>query len=141
MRSLALVLVGLLVTPMTASPVLAQAWLTVSGSDGSFTVDMPVPFEMPAAETEPDGTVIFAYVHETLDVALRLVVVDSAAPCSGAVPDGLLLVSRSEVGSRVLQSRVHVAGQRTYRLSATSTPELEGDPMIRRFLMSMRLQD
>jgi hypothetical protein len=141
MRSLALVLVGLLVTPMTASPVLAQAWLTVSGSDGSFTVDMPVPFEMPAAETEPDGTVIFAYVHETPDVALRLVVVDSAAPCSGAVPDGLLLVSRSEVGSRVLQSRVRVAGQRTYRLSATSTPELEGDPMIRRFLMSMRLQD
>lgn len=141
MRSLAFVLVGLLLTPMAAAPVLAQAWLTVSGADGSFRVDMPVPFDMPPPEIEPDGTVILAYVHETPDMALRLVVVESTAPCSGSIADGLLLVNRSEVGARVLQSRVHVAGRRTYRLSATSTPELEGDPMIRRFLMSMRLQD
>lgn len=141
MRLLAFVLVFLLMTPMAVSPVLAQAWLTVSGAEGRFRVDMPVPFDVMPPETEPDGTVILAYVHETSDVALRLVVVDSAAPCSGSIADGDLLISRSQVGARVLQSRVHFAGQRTYRLSATSTPELEGDPMIRRFLMSMRLQD
>lgn len=140
MRSWAFALVVLLLVP-AAQPASAQAWLTVSGVDGSFRVDMPVPFDVAPAEAEPDGTVIIAYVHETTDVALRFVIVDSGAPYSESIADHALVISRSEVGTRVLQSRVHVAGRRTYRLTATSPPELESDPMIHRFLMSMRLQN
>lgn len=138
MRALVVAVVVLLVMP--ALPASAQAWLTVSGADGRFRIDLPVPFDV-LPETEPDGTVILSYVHESPEVALRLVVVDSAMPGSGPIDDDVLVVSRSEVGARVLQSRVHIAGRRTYRLSATSTPELEGDPMIHRFLTSMHLQE
>lgn len=139
MRSFAFVLVVLLVAS-GAPPAAAQAWLTVSGADGSFRLDMPIPFDVPPADIEPDGTVVLAYVHETAEVALRFEVVESPAPLVGSM-DGLLLISRAVIGERILQSRVHVAGQRTYRLTAIFPPEFEGHPMIHRFLASMRLQD
>lgn len=126
---------------MSALPVSAQVWLTVSDADGRFKVDLPVPFDMPPAETESDGTVILSYVHESPEMVLRLVVVDSVMPSPGPIDDHVLLVSRSEVGARVVQSRVQIAGRRTYRLSATSTPELQADPMIHRFLTSIHLQE
>jgi len=50
-----------------------------------------------------------------------------------------VLVSRIEDGPRILQTRVYVVGHRTFRLIAISTPELEGHPMIDRFLSSVRL--
>jgi hypothetical protein len=140
MRSLAFTLVVLLLAPVAAQQAVAQAWLTVSGADGSFRLDMPIPFDVPPADIEPDGTVVLAYVHETAEVALRFEVVESPMRLSESM-DRLLLISRAEIGARILQSRVQVAGQRTYRLTATFPPEFEGDPMIHRFLASMRLQD
>jgi hypothetical protein len=122
----------------SASPAKAEAWLTVGSADGRFRLEMPVPFDLPPSETEPDGTVTFSYLHETPDVALRFEMVE-AAPCScEPVAAPVALASRAG-GTRIVQARVHVVGSRTYRLVAISTPELEHDPMILRFLGSMRV--
>jgi hypothetical protein len=139
MRSVACALLGLLVASTGVTPVSAQAWLTVGDADGRFRVDMPVPFDLPPSEIEPDGTFTFSYVHETPDLALRLEVIDGAPRPGEALQAHATRVSRLSDGGRVLQMRVHVVDRRIYRLVAISTPELEGDAMILRFLDSIRL--
>jgi hypothetical protein len=51
------------------------------------------------------------------------------------------LVSRVGESERLVQMRSHVVGRRTYRVVAIFPPELEGDPMIRRFMQSVRYCD
>jgi hypothetical protein len=115
----------------------AQAWLTVADAEGRFRLEMPVPFDLPASEVGPDGTVTFAYVHETPELALRFEVVDHGDAVQ-ALPT---LVSRGGESERLVQMRSHVVGRRTYRVIAIFPPELEGDPMIRRFMQSVRYRD
>jgi hypothetical protein len=50
-----------------------------------------------------------------------------------------MLTSRVEDGSRVLQTRTYTVGHRTFRLIASSSLQSESDPMIDRFLTSVRL--
>jgi hypothetical protein len=76
-------------------------------------------------------------VHETLQVALRFEVVDHGEMVQ-ALPT---LVSRAWDSERMVQIRSHVVGRRTYRVVAIFPPELEGDPMILRFMRSVRYHD
>lgn len=138
MRAIVFALVWLLAG---TAPAMAEAWLTVSGEDGRFHLQMPVPFDMPPAEAEPDGTATFSYVHEAPGVALRFEVVEAPTCYPVAVADPVVRASRLVSDGLVRQTRVLVAGPRTYRLIAVSSPELEGDAMIHRFLESMRLGD
>lgn len=140
MRWIALGLLGWsLAAPGVVAPAAAQAWLTVGGADGSFRIEMPVPFDLPSPVDHPDGTITFACVHETPELSLRFEVLDAPTASSGQTSVQGVRVSRIEDGSRILQTRVHVVGQRTFRLLASSTREFEGDPMIHRFLASVRL--
>ncbi len=131
------VVFALLVLIAGADAAQAQAWLTVADAEGRFRLEMPVPFDLPASEVGPDGTVTFAYVHETPELALRFEVVDHGDTVQ-ALPT---LVSRVGESERLVQMRSHVVGRRTYRVVAIFPPELEGDPMIRRFMQSVRYRD
>jgi hypothetical protein len=131
MRSFVFVLLALIAG---AVPARAQAWLTVADADGRFQLEIPVPFDLPASQVEADGTVTVAYVHETPEVALRFEVVDHGEAVQ-ALPT---LVSRAWDSERMVQMRSHVVGRRTYRVVAIFPPELEGDPMILRFMRSVR---
>jgi len=134
MRAIAFALLWLTAAAMPAA---AQAWLTVGEADASFRLEMLVPFDVSPSETNPDGTVSFSYVHERPEFMLRVEVVDAA---DGIAATGSSVVaSRTMQGLRVLQTRTYVMGLRTYRLIVTSTPELENDPVIERFLRSMHL--
>jgi hypothetical protein len=115
----------------------AQAWLTVADAEGRFRLEMPVPFDLPPTQVGPDGTVTFAYVHETPELALRFEVVDHVEAAQ-ALPMLVTLVRDSE---HMVQMRSHVVGRRAYRMVAIFPPELEGDPMIRRFMQSVRYRD
>lgn len=139
MRWSGFALLGLILSCAGAAPAAAEAWLTVGGADGSFRIDMPVPFDLPFSEFQPDGVVTFACVHETPDLSLRFEVLNAPMIVSEQAAAQGVLVSRIEDGPRILQTRVYVVGHRTFRLIAISTPELEGDPMIHRFLSSVRL--
>lgn len=139
MQGIALAVFGWMLAA-AATPAGAQAWLTVAGTDGRFRLEMPVPFDLPPSRTEPDGTVTLSYEYETAEVALRFEVVDAAASQPEQVSVRPVLVSRSIDGARILQTRTYVVGHRTYRAVASSTPELEGDALIHRFLESVRLQ-
>ena len=134
MRAIAFALLWLTAAAMPAG---AQAWLTVGDADASFRLDMLVPFDVSPSETNPDGTVSFSYVHERPEFMLRVEVVDAAdgIPATGCS----VVASRTMQGLRVLQTRTYVMGLRTYRLIVTSTPELENDPVVERFLRSMHL--
>ena len=134
MRAAVFALLALIASADAAS---AQAWLTVADADGGFRLEMPVPFDLPPSHVGPDGTVTFAYVHETPDLALRFEVVDHGEAMQ-ALP---ALVSRIGDSERLVQMRSHVVGRRTYRVVAIFLPELEGDPMIWRFLQSVRYSD
>src|SRR5262245_47761314 len=134
MRSFVVALLGLLAV---ADPARAQAWLTVADAEGRFRLEIPVPFDLPPAQVEPDGTVTFAYVHETPELALRFEVVDHGE----AMPALPMLIKRTSDSERVVQMRSHVVGRRTYRVVAIFPPELEGDAMILRFMQSVRYSD
>jgi hypothetical protein len=131
------VVFALLVLIVGADAARAQAWLTVADGEGRFRLEMPVPFDLPPSQVGPDGAVTVAYVHETPDLALRFEVVDHGE-ATQALP---ALVSRVRDGGRLVQMRSHVVGRRTYRMVAIFAPELEGDPMIRRFMQSVRYRD
>jgi hypothetical protein len=128
---------ALLVMVAGATAARAQAWLTVADAEGRFRLEMPVPFDLPPSQVGPDGTVTFAYVHETPELALRFEVVDHVEAAQ-VLP---LLVTRVHDGEHMMQMRSHVVGRRTYRMVAIFPPELEGDPMIRRFMQSVRYRD
>jgi hypothetical protein len=136
MRSVIFALLGLIAG---TDPARAQAWLTVADADGRFRLEMPVPFDMPPSQIEPNGTITFSYVHETPELALRFEVVDGVIDQGGGAPALVVLVSRVRDGERIVQMRSHVVGRRTYRVVAISTPELESDTMILRFMDSVRL--
>jgi hypothetical protein len=136
MRSIIFALLGLIAG---TDPARAQAWLTVADADGRFRLEMPVPFDMPPSQIEPNGTITFSYVHETPELALRFEVVDGVIDQGGGAPALAVLVSRVRDGERIVQMRSHVVGRRTYRVVAISTPELESDTMILRFMDSVRL--
>ncbi len=138
MRSSVFVLLGLIAG---ADPARAQAWLTVADADGRFRLELPVPFDMPPSQIEPNGTVTFSYVHETPELALRFEVVDGFADHGEVAPALPTLVSRVWDGERMVQMRSHVVGQRTYRMVAIFPPELEGDATILRFMQSVRYSD
>lgn len=134
MRAIA---VALLWLSAGAIPAAAQTWLTVGDADATFRLEMLVPFDVPPSEREPDGTVSFSYVHETPELMLRVEVVDAA---ESAPPTGPLIdTSRTMEGGRVFQTRTYLVGLRIYRLIATSAPQFENDPVIERFLGSLRL--
>lgn len=133
-------LLGCVLAGASAEPAAAQAWLMVGGADGSFRIEMPVPFDLPSPELRPDGGgVTFACVYQTPEVSLRFEVVDAPMTVAEQASGQGVFVSRIEDGSLVLQTRIYVVGHRTFRLVAISTPELEGDAMIHRFLASVRL--
>ncbi len=134
MRSAVFALLVLIAGADTAQ---AQAWLTVADAEGRFRLEIPVPFDLPSSQVEPDGTVTFAYVHETPELALRFEVADQGEAVQ-ALPT---LVSRVWDSERMVQMRSHVAGRRTYRMVAIFPLELEGDPMILRFMQSARYRD
>lgn len=134
-------LLGLLVASIGAGPALAQAWLTVADADGRFSLEMPVPFDMPPSQGAPDGTATFSYVHETPELALRFEVVDGFADHGELVPAPPTRVSRTADGERMVQMRSHVVGRRIYRMVAIFPPELEGDATILRFMQSVRYYD
>jgi hypothetical protein len=136
MRSVVFALLGLIAG---TDPARAQAWLTVADAEGRFRLEMPVPFDLPPLQVEPDGTVTFSYVHETPELALRFEVVDGVIDQGDGAPAVATLVRRVWDGERIVQMRSHVVGRRTYRLVAVSPAELEGDPTILRFLESIRL--
>ena len=131
------VVFALLVMVAGATAAQAQAWLTVADAEGHFRLEMPVPFDLPPSQVGPDGTVTFAYVHETPELALRFEVVDHVEAAQ-VLP---MLVTRVHDGEHMMQMRSHVVGRRTYRMVAIFPPELEGDPMIRRFMQSVRYRD
>lgn len=139
MRRFAGVLLGLLLAGADASSATAQAWLTVGGDDGSFKIEMPIPFDMP--EMHPGSAVTFACVHQTAELSLRFEVLNTPTTVSEQAANRGLFTDRIEDGSRILQTRIYVVGHRTFRLVAHSTPEFEDDPMIQRFLTSVRLAD
>ena len=134
MRPVVLALLGLIAGANAAH---AQAWLSVADANGRFRLEMPVPFDSPASQVAPDGTVILAYVHETPELALRFEVIDHGA----AMQDLPAPVSRLWHSERMVQMRYHVVGRRTYRVVAIFPPELEGDAIIRRFMRSVRYND
>ena len=131
------VVFALLVLIAGANAAQAQAWLTVADAEGRFRLEMPVPFDLPPSQVGPDGTFTVAYVHETPELALRFEVVDHVEAAQ-ALPMLVTLVRDSE---HMVQMRSHVVGRRTYRMVAIFPPELEGDPMIRRFMQSVRYRD
>ena len=137
MRIISFVLVGWLFT--SVGPAAAEAWLIVAGGDGSYRFEMPVPFELLQSKSEPDGTSTVTYLHAKPDLSLRFEVVDATA-CYCDLAAGLqTFTDRKEDGAHVELIWSYVVGVRTYRLTATSTPETEADPMIHQFLGSMRL--
>ena len=138
MRSVVVVLLGLIVS---ADPAWAQAWLTVADAEGRFRLEMPVPFDLPPSQVEPDGTVTSSYVYETPDLALRFEVVDGVIDPDGDVAVLPTLVSRVWDSERMVQTWSRVVGRRTYRAVAIFPPELEGDAVIRRFMQSVRYYD
>ena len=138
MRSVVVALLGLIVS---ADPVWAQAWLTVADAEGRFRLEMPVPFDLPPSQVEPDGTVTSSYVYETPDLALRFEVVDGVIDPDGDVAVLPTLVSRVWDSERMVQTWSRVVGRRTYRVIAIFPPELEGDAVIRRFMQSVRYYD
>jgi hypothetical protein len=138
MRSALVALLGLIVA---AEPVRAQAWLTVADADGRFRLEMPVPFDLPPWQVEPDGTVTFSYVHETPELALRFEVVDGAIDPASGVATPSTFVSLLWEGERMVQIRSRVVGRRTYRLVAVFPPQLEDDATIVRFMQSVRYFD
>jgi hypothetical protein len=131
------VVFALLVLVAAATSARAQAWLTVADAEGRFRLEMPVPFDLPPSQVGPDGTVTFAYVHETPELALRFEVVDHGEAMQ-ALPT---FVSRVRDSERMVQMHSHVVGRRTYRVVAIFPPELEGDAMIQRFMQSVRYSD
>jgi hypothetical protein len=138
MRSVVVALLGLIVA---ADPAWAQAWLTVADAEGRFRLEMPVPFDLPPSQVEPDGTVTSAYVYETPDLALRFEVVDGVIDPDGDAAVLPMLVSRVWGSERMVQVWSRVVGRRTYRAVAIFPPELEGDAVIRRFMQSIRYYD
>lgn len=136
MRSVVFALLGLIVG---AGPARAQAWLTVADAEGRFRLEMPVPFDLPPSQVEPDGTVTFSYVYETPELVLRFEVVEGATEHGGDTPALAMLVNRVRDGERIVQTRSHVVGRRIYRVVASFPAELEGDAMILRFMDSVRL--
>jgi hypothetical protein len=138
MRSVVVALLGLI---MVADPARAQAWLTVADAEGRFRLEMPVPFDLPPSQVEPDGTVTSAYVYETPDLALRFEVVDGVIDPDGDAAVLPMLVSRVWGSERMVQVWSRVVGRRTYRAVAIFPPELEGDAVIRRFMQSIRYYD
>ena len=134
MRSFVFALLGLIAGADAAR---AQAWLTVADAEGRYRLETPVPFDLPPAEVAADGTVTFAYVHETPALALRFEVVDRSE-ATHALP---AVVSRIGDSERMVQIRSHVVGRRTYRMVAIFPPELEGDATILRFMQSVRYDD
>ncbi len=126
---------------MVADPAGAQAWLTVADAEGRFRLEMPVPFDLPPSQVEPDGTVTSSYVYETADLALRFEVVDGVIDPDGDAAVLLSLVSRGWGSERMVQTWSRVVGRRTYRAVAIVPPELEGDAVIRRFMQSVRYYD
>jgi hypothetical protein len=138
MRSVVVALLGLI---MVADPAGAQAWLTVADAEGRFRLEMPVPFDLPPSQVEPDGTVTSAYVYETPDLALRFEVVDGVIDPDGDAAVLPMLVSRVWGSERMVQVWSRVVGRRTYRAVAIFPPELEGDAVIRRFMQSIRYYD
>jgi len=138
MRSVVVALLGLIVA---ADPAWAQAWLTVADAEGRCRLEMPVPFDLPPSQVEPDGTVTSSYVYETSDLALRFEVVDGVSDPDGDAAVLPTLVSRAWDGERMVQTWSRVVGRRTYRAVAIFPPELEGDAVIRRFMQSARYYD
>jgi hypothetical protein len=138
MRSVVVALLGLI---MVADPAGAQAWLTVADAEGRFRLEMPVPFDLPPSQVEPDGTITSAYVYETPDLALRFEVVDGVIDPDGDAAVLPMLVSRVWGSERMVQVWSRVVGRRTYRAVAIFPPELEGDAVIRRFMQSIRYYD
>ena len=138
MRSVVVALLGLIVA---ADQAWAQAWLTVADAEGRFRLEMPVPFDLPPSQVEPDGTVTSSYVYETPDLALRFEVVDGVADPDGDAAVLPTLVSRGWDSERMVQTWSRVVGRRTYRAIAIFPPELEGDAVIRRFMQSVRYYD
>jgi hypothetical protein len=138
MRSVVVALLGLIVA---ADPAWAQAWLTVADAEGRFRLEMPVPFDLPPSQVEPDGTVTSSYVYETPDLALRFEVVDGVSDPDGDAAVLPTLVSRGWDSERMVQVWSRVVGRRTYRAIAIFPPELEGDAVIRRFMQSVRYYD
>jgi hypothetical protein len=134
MRSVVFALLGLI---MGADAAWAQAWLTVADAEGRFRLEMPVPFDLPPSQVAPDGTVTFAYVHETPELALRFEIVDR----SEAMQVLTTPVNRVGERERMVQMQSHVVGRRTYRMVAIFPPELEGDATILRFMQSVRYND
>jgi hypothetical protein len=138
MRSVVVALLGLIAG---ADPVWAQAWLTVADAEGRFRLEMPVPFDLPPSQVEPDGTVTSSYVYETADLALRFEVVDGVIDPDGNATVLPTLVRRVWDSERMVQTWSRVVGRRTYRAVAIFPPELEGDAVIRRFMQSVRYYD
>lgn len=138
MRSVVVALLGLIVG---ADPAWAQAWLTVADAEGRFRLEMPVPFDLPPSQVEPDGTVTFSYVYETPDLALRFEVVDRGIDPGGDAAVLPTLATRGWDSERMVQMWSRVVGRRTYRAVAIFPPELEGDAVIRRFMQSVRYDD
>ena len=138
MRSVVVALLGLFVS---ADPAWAQAWLTVADAEGRFRLEMPVPFDLPPSQVEPDGTVTSSYVYETPDLALRFEVVDGVIDPDGDAAVLPTRVSRVRDSERMVQTWSRVVGRRTYRVIAIFPPELEGDAVIRRFMQSVRYYD
>src|SRR5262245_23096521 len=134
MRSFVVALLGLFAV---ADPAHAQAWLTVADAEGRFQLEIPVPFDLPPAQVDPDGTVTFAYVHETPELALRFEVIDHGEAMQSLPTPS----NRAWNSERVVQMRSHVVGRRTYRTVAVFRPELEGDATILRFMQSVRYGD
>ena len=166
MRSVACAFLGLVLAAAGSAPAAAEAWLRVGVADGHVVFEMPVPFDHPEPETNSDGAVISIYAHATSDLALRFEVVDLAPQAepdpsgnterdptqafANAVPvsrsdhrlgpaEGDAVMLHAEDGARVRQERHYRVGNRLYRLVAVSTPEHEDDPLIHRFLNSVRL--
>ena len=138
MRSVVVALLGLIAG---TDPAWAQAWLTVADAEGRFRLEMPVPFDLPPSQVEPDGTVTVSYVYETPDLALRFEVVDGVIDPDDDAAVLPTLVSRAWDSERMVQMWSRVVGRRTYRAVAIFPPELEGDAVIRRFMQSVRYYD
>jgi hypothetical protein len=154
MRSVVVVLLGLLVASVGAGSAVAQAWLTVADAEGRFRLEMPAPFDMPPLQVAPDGTATFSYVHETPELALRFEVIDGLVDgladglADGSADHGEIaptalptLVSQARDGERMVQMHSRVVGRRIYRVVAIFPPALEGDATILRFMQSVRYYD
>lgn len=137
MRRFTGILLGWFLAGPDVASAAAQAWLTVGGADGSFKIELPIPFDMP--ELPRDGAVTFACMHQTPELSLRFEVLNTPMMVFEQASDRDTFVDRVEDGFHILQTRVYVVGHRTFRLIAHSKPEFEGDPMIHRFLTSVRL--